>query len=305
MISATFYSYKGGVGRTLALLNTAKILAGRNHRVLVVDLDLEAPGIGLAGATQSDLELGFSDLLLSFKEQTPLGIDRCCYPKEGLFFMKAGRRRGELAERLPELVGKNSSPDPWNYFFEEAATQLRPDFILFDSRTGRTNIAAVALLYLADAAFLLAGLNDQNVLGMKAAFHELTHDLQPPDRWLPFLVLSPVPTDASLISEPRAAVNGNLWGQVLASQAPILKPQNLVDKKVYWALGQLEPIYTRYQATLPRWPDAPLTLADAVTELPYHPLVPLLDEFEVAQKIPELRQAYERLAAILERTAKP
>jgi cellulose biosynthesis protein BcsQ len=39
----TFYSYKGGVGRTMALVNTAHILARDGWRVLMVDFDLEAP----------------------------------------------------------------------------------------------------------------------------------------------------------------------------------------------------------------------------------------------------------------------
>jgi hypothetical protein len=41
----TFYSYKGGTGRTMALANTAWILAANGYRVLVVDWDLEAPGL--------------------------------------------------------------------------------------------------------------------------------------------------------------------------------------------------------------------------------------------------------------------
>src|ERR1700726_3620327 len=41
----TFYSYKGGVGRTMALANTANALARRGARVLMVDFDLEAPGM--------------------------------------------------------------------------------------------------------------------------------------------------------------------------------------------------------------------------------------------------------------------
>jgi len=40
----TFYSYKGGTGRTMALANTAWILAAAGNRVLTVDWDLEAPG---------------------------------------------------------------------------------------------------------------------------------------------------------------------------------------------------------------------------------------------------------------------
>ncbi|MGR4893092.1 KGGVGR-motif variant AAA ATPase [Sphingopyxis sp. LARHCG72] len=42
----TFYSYKGGVGRSMALANVAFIAAMNNLRVLVMDWDLEAPGVG-------------------------------------------------------------------------------------------------------------------------------------------------------------------------------------------------------------------------------------------------------------------
>lgn len=42
---AAFYSYKGGVGRTTCLLATAAELLQRQVRVLIVDADLEAPGI--------------------------------------------------------------------------------------------------------------------------------------------------------------------------------------------------------------------------------------------------------------------
>jgi len=56
----TFYSYKGGTGRTMAVANTAAVLAERvsaTERVLVVDWDLEAPGLhkflpGLAPSTR-------------------------------------------------------------------------------------------------------------------------------------------------------------------------------------------------------------------------------------------------------------
>ncbi len=41
----TFYSYKGGVGRSMALLNVAYTLHTMGRHVLIVDLDLEAPGV--------------------------------------------------------------------------------------------------------------------------------------------------------------------------------------------------------------------------------------------------------------------
>src|SRR5271169_1658910 len=41
----TFYSYKGGTGRTMALANVAWILAANGERVLIADWDLESPGL--------------------------------------------------------------------------------------------------------------------------------------------------------------------------------------------------------------------------------------------------------------------
>src|SRR3954454_10241439 len=41
----TFYSYKGGTGRSMVLANVAWVLASNGKRVLVIDWDLEAPGL--------------------------------------------------------------------------------------------------------------------------------------------------------------------------------------------------------------------------------------------------------------------
>lgn len=41
----TFYSYKGGTGRSMLLANVAWLLASSGRRVLVIDWDLEAPGL--------------------------------------------------------------------------------------------------------------------------------------------------------------------------------------------------------------------------------------------------------------------
>ena len=41
----TFYSFKGGTGRTMALANVAWILAANGERVLIADWDLESPGL--------------------------------------------------------------------------------------------------------------------------------------------------------------------------------------------------------------------------------------------------------------------
>lgn len=88
MRTITFYSYKGGTGRSLLLINTAYYLASKGCKVVVLDLDLEAPGLhhkydlkahtNIASATaiqqnwgqprDQEVVLGVIDLLLKWQE---------------------------------------------------------------------------------------------------------------------------------------------------------------------------------------------------------------------------------------------
>ena len=73
----TFYSYKGGTGRTMALANAAWILASNGRRVLMIDWDLEAPGLHQYIAPfLSDPDLsrsqGLIDFFVSFSEAARL-----------------------------------------------------------------------------------------------------------------------------------------------------------------------------------------------------------------------------------------
>jgi len=63
----TFYSFKGGVGRTMAVANIAWILASTGRRVLTVDWDLESPGLHRYFAPfLADRELTATDGLIDF-----------------------------------------------------------------------------------------------------------------------------------------------------------------------------------------------------------------------------------------------
>src|SRR5208337_1555092 len=75
----TFYSYKGGVGRSMALANVAECLYRRGARVLMVDWDLEAPGLEYFFYSSDDGQidkirshLGVIDMLLDYQRQYSL-----------------------------------------------------------------------------------------------------------------------------------------------------------------------------------------------------------------------------------------
>src|SRR6185295_7403991 len=80
----TFYSYKGGVGRSMALANVAALLAKWGRRVLVVDWDLEAPGLERYFLGQSSLTAdarskapGMVDLIVAQSRGEKLDWRRC------------------------------------------------------------------------------------------------------------------------------------------------------------------------------------------------------------------------------------
>lgn len=52
----TFYSFKGGVGRSMAVANVATLLAQRGKKVLVLDFDFEAPGLHRYFLSEPDIE---------------------------------------------------------------------------------------------------------------------------------------------------------------------------------------------------------------------------------------------------------
>src|SRR5215468_9763563 len=70
----TFYSFKGGVGRSMTLVNIAELLADAGYKVIVCDWDLEAPGLERYFSEDPERVLEFEnhpgviDLLLEYKE---------------------------------------------------------------------------------------------------------------------------------------------------------------------------------------------------------------------------------------------
>jgi hypothetical protein len=70
----TFYSYKGGVGRSMALANVARWFALQGLRVVMIDWDLEAPGLesfffsDAPARSSVQGRLGIIDLLVTYKD---------------------------------------------------------------------------------------------------------------------------------------------------------------------------------------------------------------------------------------------
>jgi tetratricopeptide (TPR) repeat protein len=190
----TFYSYKGGTGRTMALANVAWILASTGLRVLVVDWDLDSPGLHryfhpfldakLVAATPGVIELvnNYAWAAAEQKDQPAgwqhhyarvlphaISVNWQYFPGKGCVdYMAAGRQNRDYSSSFTSI--------DWDNFYDrlnggQFIDALREDmkahydYTLIDSRTGLSDIADICTVHLPDILVDCFTLNDQSIDG--------------------------------------------------------------------------------------------------------------------------------------------
>lgn len=209
----TFYSYKGGTGRSMALANVAVILAQSGKKVLMIDWDLEAPGLPKYFKPYLpkgfDTQEGLIDLFIHAREVLPeIKFDSkeealldAFFPKteqyitpvkapktDGyLFLLKAGR---EKEEGYSDQIGGFNWADFFfkiRSFFTKWALYLseRYDYVLIDSRTGHTDTGGICTMQMPDKLVLVFTPNQQSFEGISNLARKAvdarrrSHDLRP------------------------------------------------------------------------------------------------------------------------------
>ena len=188
MYVVTFYSFKGGVGRTLALLNVAYEIADAGQRVLVVDFDLEAPAIRpdrwKQGANDEETDRvgrgptdpGVVEFVTRYLETVrvpPVSdyiVDATPDGCRGhLAVMSAGAVDGTYGQRLNAIDwGLLYAARDGYVMFEDARAQWQAagfDYVLLDSRTGFTDVGGICTRHLPDAVVSLFRPDDQSLDG--------------------------------------------------------------------------------------------------------------------------------------------
>jgi TIR domain/Tetratricopeptide repeat/NB-ARC domain/CobQ/CobB/MinD/ParA nucleotide binding domain len=193
----TFYSFKGGTGRTMALANVAWILASTGLKVLVVDWDLDSPGLhryfhpfldpAKVAATPGIIELitdyvwdatGQStdpspEWVQGYAQMLPHAVSLTWdFPDGGaLDFVSAGRQNRDYSSAATTI--------DWDNFYDRlgggqflhalrADMKRHYDFTLIDSRTGLSDIADICTVHLPDILVDCFTLNDQSIDGAAA-----------------------------------------------------------------------------------------------------------------------------------------
>jgi MinD-like ATPase involved in chromosome partitioning or flagellar assembly len=193
----TFYSYKGGTGRTMALSNVAWILASNGYDVLLIDWDLEAPGLhrylrpflvdpelsstpGLidfvwdtAQVSMTPAEPGETSTSPEFPSLQDFAVGlKWDFGKRGsIKFIPAGRQDENYAQRVNTFN--------WDNFYERLGggkllqaerDRLRAsyDYILIDSRTGVSDTSSICTVQMPDILTVFFTLNRQSINGTAA-----------------------------------------------------------------------------------------------------------------------------------------
>lgn len=206
----TFYSFKGGVGRTMALANVAWILASTGRKVLTVDWDLESPGLhkyfapflvdrnlrespGIIDAirdfARTNTRPGAGDKVRDLHPSDVLGVAqirryasslvRYDFPNGGsIDFVPSGRQDRAYSAAV--------STFKWDDFYERfdgaayldaLAEDMRRhyDVALIDSRTGLSDNAGICTVQIPDAVVSCFTMNNQSIDGAVAVAKSIRH----------------------------------------------------------------------------------------------------------------------------------
>jgi MinD-like ATPase involved in chromosome partitioning or flagellar assembly len=191
-----FASLKGGVGRSTALAVAAADLARRGKNVLVIDLDLEAPGLGdILLDEERTPRFGVLDFLV---ENGIGGVpDALLDGFIGTSILTTGS--GGRVDVVP-AIGRRSAANPANILpklsrsmieditdsgetisvgaqistmTRRLATSASYDVVLIDSRAGLSELAAPAVLGLGANVLLFGTAQRQTIEGYRALFAAL------------------------------------------------------------------------------------------------------------------------------------
>jgi hypothetical protein len=239
MQTITFYSYKGGTGRSLVLANAAKYLTRLGQRVFCLDLDLEAPGLHRKlwldrKETMPPLACGVVDWFYHYettnKVDNDLGRYSLSVPRDqdgtgNIMLMPAGNILAQDYWRKLSGIDWHSlfyseKPSGIPLFLELKALiekHFAPDFLLIDARTGITEVGGIATTLLPDQVVCLLLNNSENLEGSREVLRGIRSAKRLPNQKPIELmtVLSRIPSarnirgvdEATLVDEVKAYLN--------------------------------------------------------------------------------------------------
>ncbi len=179
----TFYSYKGGVGRSAALAACSLLLAKKGKRVVILDFDLEAPGVmSYLIPNESQPSKGVLDYLIEkpilkdsfdsdrLKSLFFRSVSAELVENGELFVMPAAKIDYQYIKKMAHIDLEVLEKQPNKVIaslLEDINLAYKPDVILIDSRTGIVDMAGALLFSYSDLVCGFFYNNEQNRQGLR------------------------------------------------------------------------------------------------------------------------------------------
>ena len=311
----TFYSYKGGTGRTMAMANVAWILASNGKRVLAVDWDLESPGLHkffhpFLDASTVEATPGVIEIINDYQAAAlnPAARDdgwhleyaqvqrhavslEWAFPDDGrLDFLSAGRQNRDYSAAVSSLDWDNFYDRlGGGRFFRAMRDDMKQnyDYVLIDSRTGLSDVADICTIELPDVLTVCFTLSDQSIEGAANVARQISRRYR--DRNIRIL---PVPMRIENGEKEKLDI-GRALARMKFEGFPAALTQE--ESALYWASVEVpyQPFYA-FEETLATFGDDPGSpasllasferIADSVTGGQVTAMRPIAEELRLQYK---------------------
>ena len=180
----TFYSYKGGVGRSMAMVNIGVVMSRWGYKVLLIDWDLEAPGLENYFHQHLNVEevkqkKGLIDLLHLKAQCDEILVEEIPWQQYihyintdhfDIDLLTAGKRDADYFNKVRQFdyTGFYNDANGGQYLENLREHWLNTyDFVLIDSRTGLTDSSGICSIHMPDILVLLFTPYEQSFNGVK------------------------------------------------------------------------------------------------------------------------------------------
>lgn len=190
-----FHSYKGGVGRTLSLISLIKEISeiyGNNKKALIVDADLEAPGLTwMLEQGKSNEKISYLDILelLHFNavndgfvkdvarlvETNVIKVETEKVEVEH-YFLPVYREQTQvfhISSNPEKIIAVQKDKYIITEFLSRLGMTLGVDFVLVDLRAGITEYSAPFLFDARVNKFFISSTSMQSIMGTKLILEEI------------------------------------------------------------------------------------------------------------------------------------
>ena len=172
----SFYSFKGGMGRTTALAAVALLLVRQGNHVMMVDTDIEAPGLSTLFLDDEAIQTGVLDYLI----EHPLDSGRTItdYVQDvtdpallresdgNLYLFPAGRVDSNYLQKLGRIDYQDHCEGALRQsiseMLEEIAEFYPVDYILIDARAGFHDMGGIVTAQIPHGAVLFGNNSRQS-----------------------------------------------------------------------------------------------------------------------------------------------